>query len=637
MTSDGQLPLSSDSLVEWQKDRKQLSWAAGVIIAAVIVAALYFAREVLIPITLAALLTFILAPLVNLLRKIRIPRVPAIIVAVVLALGIIIGIGTVIGTQIADLAGQLPNYQNTIESKLANLRDTTLKPINDAIARFQSRSEEKAANPASQQPSPAPDNAGQKPVPVQVQQPPLSPMEVGQKLIEPVLHPLATIIIMMVVTFFALLYREDIRDRAIRLFGSGDLSRTTTTMDDAGRRLSRYFIAQLAINSAFGVVVAVGTYFIGLPHPILWGALGAILRFVPYIGAWIAAALPTLLAAAVDPGWSMVFMTIGLYAITEFLAGQILEPLLYGHSTGLSPIAVVVAAIFWTWLWGPIGLIISTPLTLCAVVLGRHVGQLSFFDILLGSSPALRPSESLYQRLLAGDLDEAQDQLENFAEEHSLLEFYDDVAVEALQFATADFRSGKLSHSAASKLRATFEELIEFGQELLKEDQPEQTEPALKAGAQVLCMPGQGPFDGLAASMLAQVLNQAGVAASTPADDAVLRQTQGSPRKVSVAYVLSLQTGKLPANARLLIRRLKKRNSEAKVVLGLVEKSAGEGSDKLSKIGADQYVASLQEALAVLPRLIEAAPERPTYEAAARDRDGSDPETRIAPSSVASI
>src|SRR6185312_3610731 len=429
----------------------------------------------------------------------------------------IAGVGTVIGTQVGDLVAQLPRYQNTVESKMANLRDNTLAPISGAIARLESRREQPQSSAPVNSTTPS---SAEKPVPVIVQQPPPSPVQIGAKVLGPVFHPVATVIIMIVVTIFALLYREDIRDRAIRVFGSHDLSRTTSAMDDAGEGLSRYFIAQLAINSAFGVVVAIGTYLIGLPHPILWGVMGAVLRFVPYIGAWIAAALPTLVAVAVDPGWSIALLTVGLYAITEFLAGQLLEPLLYGHSTGLSPIAVVVAAIFWTWLWGPIGLIISTPLTLCAVVLGRHIEQLSFIDILLGSRPALRPSESLYQRLLADNADEAEEQLEELAGEHSFVDYYDDVAIEAVQIASSDFRAGKLSHSDAERFRSNFEELIDFAQEFgQREDAKHQpasgTPPALACGVQILCLSGRGPFDGLATRMLSQLIEREGIMATS--------------------------------------------------------------------------------------------------------------------------
>lgn len=610
MPAENTTPLTSEPAPDWRRDRHQVAHAAGFVTAAVIVAALYFASEVLIPITLAALLTFILAPLVDLLRRIRIPRVAAIIVAVLLALGIIVGVGAVIGTQVADLAGQLPKYQTTLESKVAKLRDSTIAPLSRAVEKFRSRSEQQ------QSPKPAPQGANanapasQKPVPVVVQQPALAPLQVGQNVIAPILRPAATLLIMLVVTVFALLYREDIRDRAIRLFGSGDLSRTTAAMDDAGNRLSRYFIAQLSVNSAFGFVIGIGTYFIGVPHPILWGVMGAVLRFVPYIGAWIAAALPTLLAAAVDPGWSMALMTIGLYACTEFFVGQILEPLIYGRSTGLSPIAVVVAAIFWTWLWGAIGLIISTPLTLCAVVLGRHFEPLSFFDILLGSRSALRPSESLYQRLLAGDVDEAQEQLEEFAKEHSLVDYYDDVAIEALQFASADFKSRKLSHSAAGDFRSAFEELIEFAQEVVEPKdkalvEQAMVEPAPASDARILCLPGRGPFDALAAEMLSQLLERRGITASRGTDKAADRQALESieMKDVALVCVLYLQARGFPAHARLLIGRLKQRNPQTKVILGLVQQATAGTVQMPANLDAVEYVASLKEALEIARRV----------------------------------
>jgi predicted PurR-regulated permease PerM len=602
MSSEPQPHGSSENLMDWESDRKQITRAAGMITAAIVVGALYVASEVLIPITLAALLTFILAPLVNLLRRVGIPRVPSIIATVLLALGIIVGVGTVIGTQVADLFAQLPRYQNTLESKITKLRDATLAPLSGAITRFESRQEQQPqSSPGNSSASSAPE----KPLPVIVQQPPPSPVQIGAKVLGPILHPVATVIIMVVVTMFALLYREDIRDRAIRVFGSHDLSRTTSAMDDAGEGLSRYFIAQLGINAAFGMVVSIGTYFIGLPHPILWGVMGAVLRFVPYIGAWIAAALPTLVAAAIEPGWSMALLTIGLYVITEFLAGQVLEPLLYGHSTGLSPIAVVVAAIFWTWLWGPIGLIISTPLTLCAVVLGRHVEQLSFIDILLGSRPALRPSESLYQRLLADNADEAEEQLEELAGEHSLMNYYENVAVEALQLASSDFRAGKLSHSDAERFRSNFEELIDFAQELGENEdakrQPASAGPAPASGTHILCLSGRGPFDGLAAAMLSQLIEREAIAATTSIAKASSREKLVSleTKNVAVICVIYLDARAVPANARLLVRRLRQRNPVAKIVFGLVQKSAVASQEKLSNLGADEYASSLEDMLAI--------------------------------------
>lgn len=614
MSSEARPDSGAHSSIEGWSERKQIILAAGMVTAAVTVAALYFASEVLIPITLAALLTFILAPFANLLRRIGIPRIPAIIFTVLITLGIIVGVGALIGTQVADLATQLPNYRGTLESKVANLRDTALAPISRAISRFDTQSEKPQSSATENDGTPDSDS-GPKPVPVIVQQPPLSPVQVGEKVLTPILHPAATVVIMLVVTIFALLYREDIRDRAIRVFGSGDLSRTTSAMDEAGHRLSRYFITQLALNSAFGVVIAIGTYFIGLPHPMLWGVVAGVLRFVPYIGAWIAAALPTLVAAAVEPGWSTALLTLGLFVVTEFLAGQFLEPLLYGHSTGLSPIAVVVAAIFWTWLWGPIGLIISTPLTLCAVVLGRHIEPLSFIEVLLGSRPALRPSESLYQRLLAGDTDEAQEQFEELSEEHGIVDYFDNVAIEALQIATSDFRARKLSHPDAAELRAKFEELIEFAEEINDKENGDPdsvgTAPAHVSSIQILSLPGRGPFDGLAAATLSHLIAREGIDASTSIEEASSRQKLSSLeiKDIALVCVLYLDVRGVPANARLLIRRLRQRNPGAKIVFGLIRKSAPEFQEKIAKLGADEYVSSLKEILDIARALVKKTTE----------------------------
>jgi hypothetical protein len=361
--------------------------------------------------------------------------------------------------------------------------------------------------------------------------------------------------------------------------------------------------------------VAVGTYLIGLPHPILWGVLGGVLRFVPYIGAWLAAGLPILLAAAVDPGWSMVVLTAALYATTEFIAGQILEPLLYGHSTGLSPIAVVISAIFWTWVWGPIGLIISTPLTLCVVVIGRHFEQLSFFDVLFGSRPALRPSETMYQRLLAGDLDEAEEQMEQFAKEHGVAEFYDNVAIEALQLASHEFRSHTLPPARAAKLRRTFEELSDLAYALGPgENEPSSPAIAPEAApeAQILCLPGRGPFDHLATVMLAQLLKRNGIEASTSLHEAASRRKVGSLelKHIAAVCVLYLEISGAPANVRFLISRLKQRNPDTKIVLGLLQQEAMGSPEDLAPMGADEYVSSLQGALEAATKIIQSPSKR---------------------------
>src|SRR5665213_2272706 len=385
------------------------SGAPALQVGVVVIAALYLGREVLIPITLAILLSFLLAPVVELLGRARLGRVPAVLIAVLMALGVLTGFGGVIGSQLAQLAGEIPQYSVTIEQKVDTVRAYTIGRLDRFVGSLGHRAEllGVSRNSAGAHPSAGSSPAGGTPqsAPGAATAPGASLLALAERYLSTALLPLATVGIVFVVAIFILLQRQDLRDRLIRLFGATDLHRTT-----AARRLRKYFLTQLGINATFGLVIGIGLYFIGVPNPVLWGMLSALLRFVPYIGSFIAAGLPIALAAAVDPGWSMAIWTAALYPVIELLVGQAVEPMMYGHGTGLSPLAVVVAAIFWSWLWGPIGLILSMPLTLCLVVLGRHVERLEFLEVLLGDRPALTPVESFYQRILAGDADEAQDQ-----------------------------------------------------------------------------------------------------------------------------------------------------------------------------------------------------------------------------------
>ena len=280
-------------------------------------------------------------------------------------------------------------------------------------------------------------------------------------LITPLVHPLAMTGIVVIFVIFILLQREDLRNRLIRLAGAHDLQKTTLAIDEAGYRLSRLLLAQLALNAGFGLVIGLGLWLIGVPSAPLWGLLAMALRFVPYIGAVIAAILPLIVAAAVGEGWSMVLWTAALFLIVEPLAGHVVEPMLYGHSSGLSPVAVVVSATFWTWLWGPIGLVLATPLTICLVVLGRHVDRLEFLEVLLGNEPALSPSQLVYQRLLAGDPVEAIDQAEEFLKDKLLIEYYDDVLLDGIRLAGLDARKGLLEEDRAVRIKETVAEVLE--------------------------------------------------------------------------------------------------------------------------------------------------------------------------------
>src|SRR5438270_3878261 len=292
-----------------------------------------------------------------------------------------------------------------------------------------------------------PKAAPPRPVPVEVLQPDPGALESLQSLISPLLHPLATTGIIVIFVIFILLQREDLRNRLIRLAGSHDLQRTTAALDDAASRLSRLFLIQLLLNGSFGIIIGTGLWVIGVPSAILWGILAAVLRFVPYIGAAIAAAFPLALAVAVDPTWSMLLWALALFLVVEPVVGHVIEPMVYGHSTGLSPVAVVASATFWTALWVPIGLVLATPLTVCLVVLGRHVERLEFLDVMFGDRPALSPPEIFYQRMLAGDPAEAVDKAEEFLKERPLSTYYDEVALPGLKLAQNDVARGALDRA----------------------------------------------------------------------------------------------------------------------------------------------------------------------------------------------
>lgn len=611
-----------------------LTLAVGV----VVLAALYVGREVFLPVVMAILLAFVLAPFVDIMRKWHLGRVPAVIVAVLVTVGIIVSLGSLIGFQVAGLASDIPRYQSTIETKVGTLREGALGKLPGILRDFgkrfdkavgeQPQNDQTPASPAEA--TPAPEEPG--PLPVEVHEPDPTPAQMARNVLLPLLEPLATMGIVFVVLIFILMQREDLRDRMIRLFGSSDLHRTTAAMDDAARRLSRYFLTQLALNAGFGLVAGLGLWAIGVPSPALWGVFAALMRFVPYIGSFVAAAPPILLAAAVDPGWSMALMTLAVFLIGEPLMGHVVEPVVYGQSTGLSPFAVVISAIFWTWMWGPVGLLIATPLTLCLVVLGRHVERLEFLDVLLGDRPALTPAENLYQRMLAGDPDEALDSAEVLLKERSLTSYYDEVALKGLQLAANDATRGVLTHRQLDQVRDVIHALVQdLGSHDDIEPPPHETkddpvaspqsekpaikEPAVvgempeeskiseawKAEGAVMCIAGRGPLDEAASEMLAQLLTKHGLGSRLVPHEAVSRSTiynldMTGVQMVCISY---LEISGTPAHLRYLLRRLRKKAPKAPIVVGLwpAEDAVLKSESMRATLGADYYVSSMRDAV----------------------------------------
>jgi hypothetical protein len=450
---------------------------------------------------------------------------------------------------------------------------------------------------------------------VEIRQPDSTALQVIQAILAPLLQPLATTGLVIIFVVFFLLQREDLRDRFIRLAGARDLQRTTHGLDDAARRLSRYLLAQTAINTSFGVLIGTGLLIIGVPNPVLWGILAMLLRFVPYIGPVIAAIFPAVLAIAVDPGWSMLIWTVALFLVVEPITGQIVEPLLYGHSTGLSAVAIVVAAAFWTWLWGPVGLLLSTPLTLCLVVLGRHVERLEFLDIILGNQPVLTLEENFYQRVLANDPDEAAHQAEEFLKEKPLSAYYDEVAIRGLALAQWDVNRGVLEHERRVQILNAVLGILDNLSDHLRISPPAEGNEAggtatvtadsaeeageVWRGKVVMCVAGRGSLDEAAAAMLDQLLQQQGIAARLVASEAVApaNMFRLDVRDVQMVCLSYLEPGGF-TNARYLVRRLRRKLPGVQIIVGLWTLSEEESKRRgaLQETGADIVVTSLRQA-----------------------------------------
>ncbi|MCG5236485.1 AI-2E family transporter [Xanthobacter oligotrophicus] len=559
--------------------------------AIAIVTVLYLGRDVFVPIAVAILLAFVLAPVIMVLRRIRIPRTAAVVAVVLVTFLGLMALGGMMALQVTDLVAELPQYRMNMRDKIKSLKDAAggSGTFERTMDLFQDLSREIDAPQAGQ--GLAAGAADGRPVLVEVHEPPAGTLGTLSAVMAPLLHPLATFGIVFIFVLFILLQREDLRNRFVRLAGAHDLQRTTAALDDAGSRLSRFFLAQVALNASFGAVIGLGLWVIGVPSPFLWGLAAAVLRFVPYIGAAIAAALPIGLALAVDPGWSMVLSTAALFLVVEPVVGHVIEPLLYGRSTGLSPVAVIAAATFWTWLWGPVGLLLSTPLTLCLVVLGRHVESLEFLDVALGDQPPLSASELLYQRLLAGDPLEAAAAAEEHLKQNSFGDYADGVALPALRLAQRDAARGVLDEARQTRLKETLAELLDY-----LPDSDDLVGPPAEGTPHVLILSARSALDEAAALLFAHRLRQSGLRCET-------RSRGGLGRPVGEEVnllVLSYLSPATPAHRRYTIRRLKRDAPGRRVIVadwgteeGQTERLEGEDAVVTSIAAAVEAVEAL--------------------------------------------
>ena len=614
------------------------------LLVAVTVGALYVGREILVPIALSVLLSFVLAPLVELLQRLRVPRAIAVVFIVSLAFAAIVGLGALMASQVTQLASDLPSYQATLREKIQSLRGaaagtSTLERASEVLQDLGKELDK----PKSGAPSPGvftgSSPAPEKPITVEVKQPDPGALQTLVTLITPLVHPLTTTGIVLIFVIFILIQKQDLRNRLIRLAGARDLQRTTAAMDDAGVRLSRLFLTQLALNTAFGIVIGAGLWLIGVPSAPLWGMLAMILRFVPYVGAVIAAIFPLILAAAVGPGWSMVLWTAALFVIVEPIAGHVIEPLLYGHSTGLSPVAVVASATFWTWLWGPVGLVLATPLTVCLVVLGRHVDQLKFLDVMFGDRPPLTPPELAYQRMLADDPVEAAEQAQEVLKEKALADYYQDVLIEALKLAEVDARRGSLDQELMLRIRDAAAEIVDDlsthearpADVLPKSAEQQPSKPDLgdnkdsqvvhlsegwRTGKPVLCVPGLGLIDEAATLILAQLIEKQGIGVrAEQADVLSISRIFGLDTKGVAIICLCYVESASPAQIRYAIRRLRRKAPEAFILIARLGEENGMEPDATFGFENTELVATLASAASRIQAIARKADGTPSISA----------------------
>ncbi len=493
------------------------------------IAALYFAREILIPLAFALILTFVLTPVVAFLQRSRIGRVPSVAATVLVTMAVAGCVGWIVAMQLVDVAEELPRYRQNIQAKMEALRIPTKGPLGLAANSLREIGSE-LSSPAAPSPGPSSPARNRKqpaapstpalPLPVQIVQQPANGLDYLRGLVQPVLRPLALTGLVVIFTIFMLIKRYDLRHRLFRLVGLGRINIMTQALDDAAQRVSRYLLMQVLVNAGFGCLFGFGLYCIGVPNPALWGVIAGLLRIVPYVGTMVAAALPIALSLAAFNSWLPPLLVFLLFAGLELITANFVEPWLYGANTGISSLALLVAAVFWTILWGPAGLILSTPLTVCVVVLGRYVPQLSFLHTLLGDEVALGAEAQIYQRLLAMDQPEAHGIVDRFLKEKPLVELYDSVLVPALSLAEQDRHKGAIDTAREEFFFLSINEMIaELSERRLAHDSSQAEDAAAesgqaeRAGARIICIPANDRADEVVAAMLAQLLEQAGHAA----------------------------------------------------------------------------------------------------------------------------
>jgi predicted PurR-regulated permease PerM len=523
----------------------------GIVLASsvIAVAALYLARPVLIPLTLAILFAFLLNPLVSRVKRIGVPHLLAVGIVSASAVLILTVLGVFLGYQIADVIQKFPEYQNNIQAKLS----TVWSPVSRFMQRGAAAVSELQAIEATDAPAPVPVT--------------IVDASAGTHLLTSLLalaiEPIAAIAIVSVLAVAMLIQGADLRDRVVRLIGARQVSMTTQALDDVASRVSRYLLVQTLLNGSLGLVLAGGLWLIGLPNALLWGMIWSILRFIPYIGPWVGGSLPVFTALGQFDGWTGPLMVIGIVILVEVVCNTILEPWLYGSGTGLSPVAVLVSAVFWAWLWGWVGLLLATPMTVCLAVLGTYVPQLGWLQILLGDRPVLRPSVRLYQRLLGKQDQEARSLLVEEFKRSAPAVVYERVVIPALAYVDADERRGALDDKRVDQIRETLAEVLAD-----VSPQIENRESSVPAGC--LCIPARDGADQLCGQLLRMYLASRGVELDVAGEGMLSNEVAElvQSRRPAAVLISGLDPSRLPY-ARHLMRRIAGRSEDVTLIVGI--------------------------------------------------------------------
>jgi predicted PurR-regulated permease PerM len=571
---------------------------------------LYFGRRIFIPLALALVLSFLLTPVVGALEKARLGRVPSVLIVVVLCCGMAGGVAWGVASQFVEIMDHIGDYRNNLVEKVHSLRPATHGPISKATATVRELNKELTVRNENANSGPNSDTSGSRPIPVQVVATPSNAIDDLKSLLGPIAEPLATIGVVIIFTAFTLTKREDLRNRLIRLGGEGRLHVVTQALDEASRRLSRYLWLQFVVNVCYGTVFGMGLYVIGIPHAFLWGALEALLRFVPYVGTLLGASFPIALSLAVFPGWTQALLAFALFVVMEVIVANAIEPWLYGSNIGISSLAILVAAVFWTMLWGFPGLILSTPVTLCLMLAGRYVPRLHFLEVVLGDEPVLTPGEHFYQRMLAMDADEAREIAEVHLKDRTLESLYETVLIPALELAEQDRHMEAIDRELSDFILQNTRELIEdlgdhYERQRLNVDDATRRGPMVEKPS-IVCIPAHDDSDELIATMLAQLLRLQGsnaIELRVNSIEAMLEQVD--QHKCRIACVSALPPFAV-GHARLLCRKLRARFPEIKVIVGLWSFS-GSSERAGERVGADTDAAAttLAEAISHIRRLAQ--------------------------------